>query len=196
MKVTCPDCGCQGHINAFLLEDECKRLLVVMAPLPPELSRALLAYLGLFKPAKHSLRMGHAIRIAQEVAELVAAGTVSKEECNGPRRPTQVRHWISGIDQVLAARSKLSLPLQSHVDLRAAVFGLADQPGIAPKQDPADRARSQPQPMTTTRINGGPVESRLEQQLAWINQRLSLGQMSEAEAQRERADAQAKYGEK
>ena len=78
MRTTCPDCGCRGHINAFLLEEEGKRLAVTVAAMPPELGRAVLAYLGLFKPAKQGLRMGRAVKLAQEVADLVASGTVCR----------------------------------------------------------------------------------------------------------------------
>lgn len=196
MKATCPDCGCQGHINAFLLEEEGKRLAITVAAMPPELGRAVLAYLGLFKPAKQGLRMARAVKLAQEVADLVAAGTVCKDERGGIRRPAQVRHWVAAIDQMLAARPKLTLPLESHGYLRAVVFGLADQADALAEREREEHVRAGRHLGTTARVNPGAGESRLDQRLAWISQMVSLGQMSEDDAERERAEAREKYGER
>lgn len=72
MRATCPECGTQAHVTAFFVEEDGKRLAMTVAAMPPDLGRATLAYLGLFKPAKTSLRIGRAAKIAAEVAELVA----------------------------------------------------------------------------------------------------------------------------
>ncbi|MGH8040300.1 MAG: hypothetical protein ACRES5_27245, partial [Pseudomonas sp.] len=83
MKATCPECGAQGHVNAFFVEEDGKRLAVTLAGMQPELGKAVLGYLGLFKPAKTSLRLSRAAKIAQEVAGLVEAGHVCKDERSG-----------------------------------------------------------------------------------------------------------------
>ena len=65
---TCPSCAFQADIEAFFADDDGKRLAAVVADMPPECARAVLAYLRLFKPAKTGLRMARAVKLAGEVA--------------------------------------------------------------------------------------------------------------------------------
>jgi hypothetical protein len=200
MKATCPECGCQGHIATFFVEEDGKRLAMTMAEMPTkELAKAVLGYLGLFKPPKSSLRLQRAVKIAQDVAELVATGDVCKDERTGARRPAGPAVWTAGIEQMLAQRSAISLPLDSHGYLRAVVYGLADKQDAAAERKREDDARSGRHLARTTGtvgIDPSPnAETKLQRQLAWIAQMEEFEQFSPDEAEEERRKAHEKFGE-
>ena len=52
--------------------------------------------------------------------------SLSDDERNGVRRSASPAMWATGIEQMLAQRGSLTLPLENHNYLRAVVFGLAD----------------------------------------------------------------------
>lgn len=194
MRATCPDCGTQGHVSAFFVEDEGKRLATTLAGMVPELGRATIAYLGLFKPAKTALRMARAAKLTQDLDALANAGSVCRDERGGVRRPCTPSTWAAGIEQMLAQRGALTLPLENHNYLRAVVFGLADKAEAAIERQRETDARvgkhlTAPSGKTVTSS-----ESKLENQLNWIAQQLSVGAMSKEDAEAERANARQKYG--
>ncbi|MCP3048348.1 hypothetical protein K6X13_14795 [Xanthomonas euvesicatoria pv. allii] len=194
MRATCPECGTQAHVAAFFVEDDGKRLAVIVATMPPDLGRATLAYLGLFKPAKTSLRIGRAAKIAAEVAELVATGSVCKDERAGVRRPASAGMWAAAMEQMVTQRAALSLPLESHGYLRAVVFGLAD------KADAASERQREADARIGKHLSGGsanlppPVESKLQNAIAFIDRQMELGAITPEEAEVQVTAARAKYG--
>lgn len=196
MRATCPDCGAQGHVSAFFADEDGKRFASVLAGMQPELGRATIAYLGLFKPAKTALRMARAVKIAQELDALANAGAVCRDERGGVRRACSPTTWAAGIEQMLQQRAVLTLPIENHNYLRAIVFGLADKAdATAERQREADaRAGRHLEAAAPAKPGTAPVESKLENQLAWISHQLSVGAMTQDEANEARRKAQEKYG--
>ena len=195
MRATCPECGTQAHISAMFVEDDGKRLAMTVAGMAPELGRAVLAYLGLFKPAKTALRMARAAKIAQEVAELVGAGTVCRDERGGVRRSASASQWAVGMEQMLAQRGSLSLPLESHGYLRAVVFGLADKVDAAQERQRESDARAGKHLSAGSGITPSPhQETPLQRQLIWIARMVEMGQFTAEQADAERATAREKFG--
>ena len=198
MRGTCPDCGAQAHLSAFFVEDDAKRLAALLVGAQPELGRAVLGYLGLFKPAKTALRMVRAVKLVQDLLALVDAGSVCRDERGGVRRPATPTMWATGIEQMLAQRASLTLPLENHNYLRAVVFGLADKADAAvERQSETDRRAGKhlTQSEDLPRNSDDPAK-KLSDQLAWINQQLHYGQFTPEEAEAERTKAHAKYGSK
>lgn len=193
MRATCPNCGEQSHITAFFVEDEGKRLAVCLAEMEPVLGRAVIAYLGLFKPAKTGLRLARAAKIAQEVTELVAQGSVCKDERGGIRRMATAELWAAGMDVMLQQRNSLALPLDSHGYLRAVVFGLADKVEAAAERKTEEQRRTQP---ARTGKNSASAETALQKQLSWITQQENFGEFTNEQADVERQLANQKYGAK
>lgn len=195
MRATCPECGAQAHISAMFVEDDGKRLAMIVAGMAPELGRAVLAYLGLFKPAKTALRLARAAKIAQEVADLVGTGTVCRDERAGVRRPASAANWVAGIESMLAQRGKLSLPLESHGYLKAVVFGLADAADAVRERQRESDARAGKHLGGVSGITPSPhQETPLQRQLIWIARMVEMGQFSAEQADAERAAAREKYG--
>lgn len=192
MRATCPDCGAQAHLSAFLVEDDAKRLAVLLAEMQPELGRAVIGYLGLFKPAKTALRMARAVKIVQELVALVETGTVCKDERSGVRRPASALTWATGIETMLLQRTSLTLPLETHNYLRAVVYGLADKADAVAELAREENARA-------GRHLAGPAqaptkESAYENHMRWISQMLQMGGLTAEEAEEKRREARIKYG--
>jgi len=193
MRATCPDCGADGHVSAFFVEADGKRLAAVLAGMAPDLGRATIGYLGLFKPGKTALRLPRAVKLAEELRVLAEAGTVTNDERGGVRRPCSPATWAAGIEQMLAQRASLTLPLKNHNYLRAIVFGLADQADAAAERQRETNARAGKHLASGSgKPDGG--ESPLVAQLAWINQMVERNGFTPEEAEAERAAARAKYG--
>lgn len=135
MQVTCPCCNTEFPIEAGFSEVDGKRLAAIMAEFDPAVGRSMISYLRLFKPAKTSLRMARAAKIAREAADLVSAGDVCRDERGGVRRPTTPSMWAQGMEQMASQRDRLSLPIDGHGYLRAVVFGIADGIDAAAERD-------------------------------------------------------------
>lgn len=194
MRATCPDCGAQAHLSAFFAEDDGKRLAALLADMPPELGRAVIGYLGLFKPVKTALRMARAVKITQDLVALVATGTVCRDERNGVRRPAPPLAWAAGIEAMLSQRAALALPLENHNYLRAVVFGLADKADAAAERQREANARVGKHLTTPSANDVSEREKKLEDALRYIQQQLDYEAITKEEAEQQRAAARTKYG--
>lgn len=194
-QATCPHCAFSAEIEAFFVDDEGKRLAAAVAELPPECGRAVLAYLRLFKPPKTGLRTARAVKLAREVSALIGAGSVCKDERSGLRRPATPAMWAQGMEQMLAQRDRLTLPLDTHGYLRAVVYGVADSAdAAAERQAEADAKAGKHLRQAPSKPAGKTNAERLADQLAYINQQVTYELLTPAEAEQARADAKEKYG--
>lgn len=146
IRLTCPECSAQFPFAAGVLDDDGKRLAALTGEMEPAFSRAALAYLRLFKPAKTALRTSRALLVLTELKQLVDAGSVCKDERGGLRRPATFKHWVSGIEHMLQQDGRLSLPLANHNYLRSIVFGLADAADAKAEQQHNANVRAPKQP--------------------------------------------------
>lgn len=147
MRLTCPCCGEQFPFEAGLADEEGKRLAALFADMPPKLGKAVLSYLRLFSPPKRSLKMGKAIRLVEDLQQMVSDGSVTRDARTNDRRQASPALWVSGIEQMIAQREKLTLPLETHHYLRAVVYGIAGDAAAVqalaprtPKASAADRS--------------------------------------------------------
>lgn len=178
VRLTCPACGCVGDVEAFLIEDEAKRLAVSFAAMDPSLGRAVLSYLRLFKPHSQALRLGRATKIVGELVDLVNAGTVCRDERGDVRRAATPSMWAAGIEQMLASPPS-GLPLSNHHYLRAVVFGIADSSEAKAEAKVEEQRRAgQHRPGETVVVK----EDKLTNARKFAEQMVSLGKWSEADA--------------
>lgn len=72
MRLRCPVCHAESAIEAWVEDDAARELMGLLAGLDAPLGRALVAYLGLWRPASRALSWERALRIAREVLALDA----------------------------------------------------------------------------------------------------------------------------
>lgn len=193
--MVCPCCDVEFPIEAGFADDDGKRLAAVLAEFEPALGRSVLRYLRLFKPAKTALRSARAAKLVRELAELIKAATVCRDERSGLRRPASAAVWNAGIEQMLANRASLTLPLENHNYLRAVVFGLADQ-ADAQSEHTREQARKMPRRTSDGPSPVRPGEDPLQATLAWLAQMREYGHVDENEYAARLAAARSKSDER
>lgn len=72
----CPVCHAALHLDALVQDEAGRELLAIFVGLPDGLGRALVAYMGLWRPAKSDLSNARALNLAREV---LVAGAASRE---------------------------------------------------------------------------------------------------------------------
>lgn len=195
MHVTCPSCSDSFPLAAGFAEPDGKRFGMLLAGMEPALGRAVLEYLSLFSPAKQRLRLAKAVRLVAELEAMVKEGTVCRDERAGIRRPCSIAQWVAGIEQMLEKRAALTLPLGNHNYLRSVVFGIADQASTEAEVRREASARSgRSTPRGTGVSPPQPREDPLRNELAWLDQMHSYGQLSDEEYDQKRAAAYERFG--
>ncbi|MDT4815124.1 hypothetical protein FQZ97_481450 [compost metagenome] len=178
MQLQCPCCGEQFPFEAGFADADGKRLAAQLAGVDPKLGRAVLNYLRLFSPAKRGLRMTKAIRLVEELLDLVNAGQVQRDARTSDSKSAPPRVWAAGIEQMIATRERLQLPLENHNYLRAVVYGIASDPVQAQAAAPAKPPRV-----------AATVQQLLQDEIGRIEADLRLGLINEEEAERRRSAA-------
>jgi hypothetical protein len=196
MQITCPSCGSGFPLEAGFLDADAKRLAALFAGLEPALGRAAISYLRLFAPPKTRLRLPRAVRLMEQLVDLVSEGTVSADDRVNIVRPATQAMWAAGIEQMLAdvklVQGCRASPLANHNYLRKVVFGLADQADAV-----AERARDQSarQRASTTGGSPQPVNRLLQLSLAIndIDAQLRLGMITPEVADQRKAAARKEH---
>lgn len=185
VRVTCPGCGCRGDVEAFMVEEDAKRMAAGFAELEPALGRAMLRYLRVFKPIKRELSAARAARIIADLVAMVETGTVCKDERSGQRRPAPIAVWVEAIDKLLAA-PPADLPLPNHSYLRSIVFTIAgEHQGRAPVRSDAPAVRH-------TGISPERPVDRVQEQIEWLGDQLRYKQIDQSTYEKKVADLRAK----
>lgn len=160
MNITCPNCALTFPIIAGANDADARKLAAVMGELPPIVSRPLLDYLQLFKPAKGGLRWARALAITQDLAPEIIAHQVKRD---GRTLTATAELWAESLRQMADKRDKLTLPLKSNGYLREIVFGLADKAAAEAERSheeqlrqhrDSSRQKSQAHTPTATQIRG------------------------------------------
>lgn len=66
----CPVCHSDIHLDALLEDDAGREMLGIITNLRGDNARALVSYIGLFRPEKSALSNGRALKLMQEVLEM------------------------------------------------------------------------------------------------------------------------------
>ena len=66
----CPICHSDIHLDALLEDDAGREMLGIITNLKGNNARALVSYIGLFRPEKSALSNGRALKLMQEVLEM------------------------------------------------------------------------------------------------------------------------------
>lgn len=111
MKVKCSACGAVHSLDALVANQAASDALNAALMINGELGKALIGYLGLFRPAKTSLTFERVATLLNELTPMVTAGKIQRD---GREFPAPVESWIYAINQMLASRQTLKLPMKSH----------------------------------------------------------------------------------
>lgn len=191
MRISCPNCSETYPIEAGFAEGDGKRLAVLFADMEPALGRAAISYLRLFKPPKTALRTTRAIKLLEQLMALVSTGTVCRDERTSARRQATQAMWAEGIEQMLTARDKLTLPLTNHHYLRAIVYTVADQADAGDEKQREEQLRTR---STRAEQPAPKAESPLQNQIAWLRQQLEYKLIDKDEFEQQATAARDQFG--
>lgn len=146
----CPDCGTVRPITEYLSEARARQALHAALKLDPRLADPLLEYLLLFAPPGRKLAANKLVRLLTELGDMVGAGQVTRGHMT---YATPTDYWRMGLEEMIARRDRLTLPLKSHGYLQEVVCGIANKAaGVTERK--AEEVRSYRHHREST---GGPV---------------------------------------
>lgn len=124
MRLVCPACGATHSIEALLADATAREAVAAALALPAPLAGQVLRYLALFRPSQRALSWDRAAKLLQELLAAVKAAQVERK---GRSWSAPLELWQAALDQMLAGREQLTLPLKSHGYLFEVVAGLASR---------------------------------------------------------------------
>lgn len=124
MRLTCPGCGVHGSLELFSSDVDARAVAALMGEIPPQLAKPVTEYLSLFRPAKRVLAWRRVRKLLEELLPDIKAQRIERKG-----RTWLAPHvvWIRAIDEMIAGRERLTLPLKSHGYLLEVVVGAADK---------------------------------------------------------------------
>jgi hypothetical protein len=140
MKLICPACAAINSAEAMTNDEAARKTLSVICQMQPPLPVIVLPYLSLFRPEKSALAWGKALRLAQELAELVGKGYVQVDK--KPARKCPARLWAQAMEEMIERRQRLSRPLKNHNYLRDVAYTMADKEDAETEKKTVEAERS------------------------------------------------------
>ena len=118
MKLSCPACGAVASLDVLLGHESARDAVMVALAMPAPLGKLMVQYLGLFRPAQRQLSFD---RVANLINELLPMIQEAKIERGGRIWAAPQDYWKMGMEDMLAKRDKLTLPLKNHGYLLAII---------------------------------------------------------------------------
>lgn len=124
MKLSCPACGAVASLDVLLGHEGARDAVMVALKFPAPLGKLLIQYISLFRPASRQLSMD---RVASILGDLLPMIESAKIERSGRLWAAPIDNWKIAIEEILAKRDKLTLPLKSHGYLLEILAGMANK---------------------------------------------------------------------
>lgn len=124
MKTSCPACGAAFSLDALIGNDGAREAVMAALAIPAPLGKLLVQYLALFRPAQRQLSFD---RVANILGELLPMIAEAKIERNGRIWSAPQDYWKLALEEMLAKRDKLTLPLKNHGYLLAIIEGYSSK---------------------------------------------------------------------
>ena len=111
MKTKCPSCGATNSLDTLIAFDDARDVLTLVLSLDSVLARYLVRYIALFRPAQKDLSWSRTANLLNALLPDIKSGKISR---NGNVYSAPSEAWLWAIEQVLAVRHNLTLPLKGH----------------------------------------------------------------------------------
>lgn len=125
----CPACRNPLTAEVVLANEAVRECIVQLMDAHPSASallRPLLAYLGLFSPAKQAIRYERMASLLSDLVPMIRSGQVER---SGRQWPAPLDYWRQGLEEVVTRghTGGLKLPMKSHGYLLEVVSQLASK---------------------------------------------------------------------
>lgn len=124
MRMTCPACGAEFTLDVLIAHEGARAALAEAMGLNLSLGKRLVQYLSLFRPAKRQLTMDRVASILKEISPSIRAARIAR---NGRDWVIPQESWAWALEEIVAKKDKLTLPLKSHGYLFEMLIAAADK---------------------------------------------------------------------
>lgn len=111
-------------LDVLIANESAREAVMAALEVPPPLGKLLLQYVGLFRPTKYALGFDRVASLLNELLPMLKENVIER---NGITYPAPLPYWREAIEQMLAARERLVLPLKSHGYLLEIIAGIASK---------------------------------------------------------------------
>ena len=111
MKTSCPACGASFSLDTLLGNEGAREAVMAALAIPAPLGKLLVQYLGLFRPAQRQLSFDRVANLLNELLPMIAKASIER---NGRPWSAPQDYWKMALEDMLAKRDKLTLPLKNH----------------------------------------------------------------------------------
>lgn len=157
MRMTCPSCGAEFTLDVLIAHDGAREALAEAMGMNLPLGKRLVQYLGLFRPAHRQLTMDRVAALLKEISPCIKAAQIER---HGRIWTVPLDSSVWALDEIVAKKDKLTLPLKSHGYLFEMLIGAADKiEATAEKKTETRRAHGglETGESVSTRTAGGPA---------------------------------------
>lgn len=120
MKTTCPACGATMSLDTIIGHEGARAAVMIALKFPAPLGNLLVQYLAFFRPATRQLSFDRVASLLNELLPMIEAGKITR---SGRIWSAPQDYWKQALEEMLAKRDKLTLPLKSHGYLLAIIEG-------------------------------------------------------------------------
>jgi hypothetical protein len=124
MKTSCPACGAAFSLDALIGNEGAREAVMAALAMPAPLGKLMVQYLALFRPAQRQLSFDRVASILGELQPMIEA---AKVERGGRIWSAPQDYWRMALEEILAKRDKLVLPLKSHGYLLEIIAGYSNK---------------------------------------------------------------------
>jgi hypothetical protein len=122
MRLTCSACGASASLDAAIAHEGAREAVIIALQLPAPLGKLLVQYVALFRPATRQLSLDRLAALLGELLPLIEAGRIER---GGRIWAVPLDAWKAALEDMIAKRDKLTLPLKSHGYLLEVIAGQA-----------------------------------------------------------------------
>lgn len=124
MKLNCPACGATASLDVLIGNDGAREAVMTALKLPAPIGKLLVQYVALFRPAQRQLSFDRVANILGELLPMIEAGRIER---SGRQWPAPLDYWKAALEDMLAKRDRLTLPLKGHGYLLEVIAGMANK---------------------------------------------------------------------
>ena len=146
-------------LDGLIATEAARDAVIAALGLPAPLGKLILQYIGMFRPPKRQLSWDRVAALFSELALPMAHGKIERK---GRAWSAPLEYWRAALEEILAKRDTLRLPLKSHGYLYEIIVGYAGKTEAAQE---ALREPSRAHGHQEQRWGAGAIDKVLERQI-------------------------------
>ena len=148
--ITCPVCSSELTLDHLVGHVDDQRAFARLLALSIPGARSVMRYLTLFTPEKQRLTLRKKIRLIEQLLPDLVRQQITHSGRDWPAPPEA---WEAAIEEMLAARARLRLPMTSHSYLYSVLATHANQQEAVAEQQREEERRTAPK-QGTVQVRG------------------------------------------